>query len=439
MQWYLDLMKQFLSFRSISTDAQYKPDLAKTADFLVELLANNGFEAKAITWYSNPIVYGHYVVDASLPTYMIYGHYDVQPADISEWWEQDPFDMLIKDNKIIARGAVDNKGQIMIHIYTILELIKSNNLQYNIKFMIEWDEETWSPYLEKFMDDYKDLLACDIVIVSDGEIIGDHTPTIGAWFRWWCNMTINLKTADVDMHSGLFGGIVPNSAYEATKLLSKLYNERNWIAVDNYYDSVEEITPDIIANNKTLPINEEDIKHTTGIKSIVVQEWYDIVTANGLMPTIQISWLQSGYTWQGYRNAIPYTTTIKLNFRFAPGQDPQQTVDLFTTWVKKELPDYVDCIIETSDPYPAITINTQTEAVTRAADILWTIYNQKAVYRYCGAAIPVTWLFQSVLGADVVIADLANEDCRMHGVDENFRISCVEKWLKFSQEFFKKK
>lgn len=142
MQGYLDRMKQFLAFRSISTDAQYKPDLAATADFLVDLLASNGFDAKAITGYSNPIVYGHYVVDAALPTYLVYGHYDVQPADLSEGWAQDPFDMLLKDDKIIARGAVDNKGQIMIHIHTILDLIKNNNLQYNIKFMIEGDEET---------------------------------------------------------------------------------------------------------------------------------------------------------------------------------------------------------------------------------------------------------------------------------------------------------
>lgn len=143
------------------------------------------------------------------------------------------------------------------------------------------------------MHDHKDLLACDVVMVSDGEIIGDHTPTIGAGFRGGCNMTITLKTADVDMHSGLFGGIAPNSAYEATKLLSKLYNEKNWIGVDHYYDAVQEITDEIIANNKTLPISEEDIKHTTGIKALVVQEGYDIVTANGLMPTIQISGLQS--------------------------------------------------------------------------------------------------------------------------------------------------
>lgn len=137
MQNYLELMKQFIAFRSISTDTQFKDELEKTAEFLVDLLATNGFEAQAITGYSNPIVYGHYVVDPALPTYLVYGHYDVQPADISEGWEYDPFQLIIQDNKLVARGAVDNKGQIMIHIVTIIDLIKKGELKYNVKFMIE--------------------------------------------------------------------------------------------------------------------------------------------------------------------------------------------------------------------------------------------------------------------------------------------------------------
>ena len=292
MNKYLELMKQFLSFRSISTDPQYKPEMEKTADFLVALLKNNGFTAETITGYSNPIVYWHYVVDEKLPTYLVYGHYDVQPADKEEGREYDPFNLLIKDNKLIARWAVDNKGQIMIHIVTIIELIKNWQLNYNIKFMIEGDEETGSPYLEKFLDDHKELLACDVVLVTDWEIIGDHTPTIWASFRGGCNMTLTLKTADVDLHSWLFGGIAPNSAYEASKLLAKLYNEKNEIVIPWYYASVAQVTDAMKENNKNLPLDEEEIKASTGIKAIVVQEGYDLWTANGLMPTIQISGLQ---------------------------------------------------------------------------------------------------------------------------------------------------
>lgn len=436
MQKYLELMKQFIAFRSISTDTQFKDELEKTAEFLVDLLATNGFEAQAITGYSNPIVYGHYVVDPALPTYLVYGHYDVQPADISEGWEYDPFQLIIQDNKLVARGAVDNKGQIMIHIVTIIDLIKKGELKYNVKFMIEWDEETWSPFLARFVDEYKDLLACDLVIISDGEIIGHTTPTIGASFRGGCNMTLTLKTANVDLHSGLFGWIAPNSAYEATKLLSKLYNEKNEIFVPGYYDTVGVITDEMKQNNKTVPFHEENVKAMTGIKKILPPEWYDPVTANGLLPTIQISGIQSGYTWTGYRNAIPAKTMIKLNFRFAPGQHPENMVELFSQWVAKELPDYVEYTIDISDPYPAILIDLSHVEIGRAAQILGELYETETVYRYVWAAIPVTGMFQDVLGASVIIADLANEDCNMHGVGENFRLSCVEKGLEFSRQFF---
>lgn len=249
-------------------------------------------------------------------------------------------------------------------------------------------------------------------------------------------MTLTLKTANVDLHSGLFGWIAPNSAYEATKLLSKLYNEKNEIFVPGYYDTVGVITDEMKQNNKTVPFHEENVKAMTGIKKILPPEWYDPVTANGLLPTIQISGIQSGYTWTGYRNAIPAKTMIKLNFRFAPGQHPENMVELFSQWVAKELPDYVEYTIDISDPYPAILIDLSHVEIGRAAQILGELYETETVYRYVWAAIPVTGMFQDVLGASVIIADLANEDCNMHGVGENFRLSCVEKGLEFSRQFF---
>lgn len=436
MQNYLTLMKEFISFHSISTDEQYKWELEKTASFLVDLFITNGFSAQAITGYSNPIVYAEYVIDPHLPTYLIYGHYDVQPADKAEGRDEDPFKLQIDKQKITARGAVDNKGQIMIHIVTIIDLIQKGQLKYNIKFMIEGDEETGSPHLEKFIHDYKDLLACNVVMVSDGELIGDHTPTIGASFRGGCNMTLTLQTADVDLHSGLFGGIAPSSAHETMKLLGWLYNGKNEIAIPGYYDDVEEVSDTVRQNNESLPISVEEIKQTTGLQQLLVQDGYDMATANGLMPTIQVSGIQCGYTGMGYRNAIPYKTTVKLNFRFAPGQNPERTIELFKARAAEKLPDYVKYSMEISDPYPPILLDITHDEVKRAANILSKIYGKNCVYRYCGAAIPVTGLFKDVLGAAVVIADLANEDCYMHGVGENFTLSCIDKGIQFSTLFF---
>lgn len=436
MEKYLEQMKKFIAYHSISTDEQYKNDMSQTANYLIKLLNSHGCETQSITGYGNPIVVASYVVDKKLPTCLVYGHYDVQPADISEWRNQDPFAMEVTDEKIIARWAVDNKGQIMIHVISIINAIQNGDLQYNIKFMIEWDEETGSPFLEKFVKDHKELLSADLVMVSDGEIIGDHTPTLGAWFRGGANITLTLQTATVDLHSGLFGWIAPNSAHEASILINKLYTDGYKITIPGYYDDVVTLSDEIVENNKAVPFDAEEIKHITWIKSIYAMKDHDPVTINGLFPTIQVTWLQSWYTGNGYRNAIPHQTMIKFNLRLAPGQNQHQAIARFGEWVNTELPDYVDHTLEISDPYAAITIQTDNPHTIKAASIIEKIYNRAPVYRYCGAAIPVTWMFQDILDTSVIIADLGNEDCNMHGVGENFRLSCIQKGLDFSQKFF---
>ncbi len=432
---YRSLLTQFISYPSISTDPEHKNDMTQTAWFLVDLLSAHGFTAQAITGYSNPIVVARYITDPSYETVLIYGHYDVQPADLSEGWTNDPFVLTEREWRLYARGVVDNKGQIMIHIATVLDLISQGKLRYNIVFMIEGDEETWSPHLERFINEQKDLLKADYTLISDGEIIGDHTPTLIAAFRGGCNLTLTLRTASDDLHSGLYGNIAPNSAYEMSHLLGKLYDDRAMIAVPWRYDSVAPITPEQKENNTHVPFSFEETQQITGIKALYTPDGYDPTTANGLLPTIEISWIQSGYTGNGYRNAIPAQTMAKINFRFAPGQDAQQMMQLFSQRVTSQLPAYVDHTIEMSDAYDAITLRTDHPKVQEARDILSTIYGRAPILRYCGAAIPVTGLFQDLLWQTVIVVDLANEDCHMHGVDENFSISCIDKGLAFSQQF----
>lgn len=432
---YLPLLSSFITYPSISTDPAHKNDMISTADFLVDLLGNAWFTAEAIPGYGNPIVVAKYVSDPAAETVLIYWHYDVQPADIKEWRTADPFTLSERDWRIYARWAVDNKGQIMIHIATVLDLIQQDTLKYNIVFMIEWDEETWSPHLEQFISDHKELLQADYTLISDGEIIGDHTPTLTAWFRGGCNLTLILRTASDDLHSWLYGNIAPNSAYELSLLLGKLYDKQAMITIPGRYEDVAPITPKIIQNNKTVPFSLEDTKKITGITSLYTPAWYDPVTANGLLPTIEISWLQSWYTDSWYRNAIPAQSLVKINFRFAPGQDAEKMIALFSQRVADELPAYVEHTIETSDLYNAITLRTDYPKVQEARDLLKDIYWRSPVLRFCGAAIPVTGLFQDMLWQTVIVVDLANEDCHMHGVDENFSLSCIEKGLEFSKRF----
>lgn len=434
---YLQLLEQFIAFKSISTDPAYKNDCKVTADRLVDLLKNWWLDAKVIPNYGNPIVLANYIYDPSLPTLLIYGHYDVQPADASDWRTNDPFTLSQTEQKVFARGAVDNKGQIMIHIYTVLELIKTNNLRYNIKFMIEWDEETGSPFLTKFIEDYKDELKADYCIISDGEMIGNHTPTMTASFRWGANMTIKYISSKTDLHSGIYGGIAPSTSYELSKILSKLYDSNGLIAIPGRYDDLAPITDLQKANNAKVPFDIDEIKKISEIRDIWTPKGYDPVTANWLLPTIQISWLNSWYTWDGYKNIIPHQATAKINFRFWPWQSSTKMIDLFKNWIAENTPKYISFEIQTSDPYDAILLDVDNDINRSASQIISDIYNKPAIMRYCWAAVPVSGMFQNIW-MQVTIVDLGNEDCNMHGVDENFDKVCIEKWLEFSKKFLSK-
>ena len=223
---YKKLLTEFVSFKSISTDPEFKPEIEKTVEWLRNLFTENGFTVKVLHGKkTNPVVYSHYQTDDNAETVLIYGHHDVQPASIEEGWEQDPFTVLEKKDKWIARGVVDNKGQILIHIATVLDLIKANKLKYNVKFLIEGNEETSNDELSEIMRTEKELIKTDHVLISDGEIV-DGKPAIEASLRGGFNLTLALKTADNNLHSGIYGGAVPNAAFELSKLLSKLSTEK---------------------------------------------------------------------------------------------------------------------------------------------------------------------------------------------------------------------
>jgi len=451
---YLTLLEKSITFKSISTDPDYKESCNACADRYIQLFQNHGFKTEKITWYGNPLVFAHYEVDPSAKTYLVYGHYDIQPADLHDGRSHDPFTLTATPSpskhsgaewtvgrgsgwgKLYARWAVDNKGQHMIHIATILDLIKERKLVYNIKFLLEGDEETGSPDIPAAISDYSLLLKADTAIISDGEIIGNHTPTMTASFRGGANMTITLKTATTDLHSGIYGNIAPSASHEAALLISKLYTTDNTIAIPGRYDDLDPISEEVKANNAKVPFDADDVWKITWIKHIIIPHGYDPVTANGLLPTIQVSGISSGYTGNGYKNIIPWAATIKINFRFGPWQNAHNEIEKFKKRVNNTLPNYIEYNIDTSDPYHAISIDTDNEDTRRAATLLSEVFSKPCIMRYCGAAVPISWLFQDILNCTVIIADLGNEDCNMHGVDENIDIACIEKGLQFSRRFF---
>jgi acetylornithine deacetylase/succinyl-diaminopimelate desuccinylase-like protein len=319
-QEYLKLLKQFIKFKSISTDPQFKGEIENTVKWLTKLLENNGFKITIIQGNNHPIVLAEFIKNPSLETCLVYGHYDVQPANINEGWENDPFEILEKEDKLIARGIVDNKGQISIHIFTILELIKQDKLNYNIKFFIEGEEELGSPGLEEIIKNNKDILKADFFLLSDGTILANH-PAIEVSLRGIANITLSLQTSDKELHSGIYGSSAPNAIHEMSKFISNLYDKNNKINIDNFYDDIKVVSEFEKENNKKIPFDIEEYKRNSGTKVMLNEEGLDFRTQVGLRPAVNVVGVVAGYNGSGYKTSIPNIATAKFNFRLVDGQD----------------------------------------------------------------------------------------------------------------------
>ncbi|MDQ3239422.1 MAG: M20/M25/M40 family metallo-hydrolase, partial [bacterium] len=373
---YKKLLTQFVQFKSISTTSQYQNEIIQTAKWLNKIFQEQKFDSQIIQGYDNPIILAHHQANPSYKTCLIYGHYDVQPAEKSDGWESDPFELTETQGRLFARGAIDNKGQVLVHIASIFNLINENKLGYNITFMIEGNEETGSPHLEKFILDNQSLLQSDFVMLSDGEITANK-PVVELGFRGGANATITLTTATNDLHSGIYGGIAPNAALEMSKLLNSVYDQNNRITVPHFYDDVSEID-----QSNTIPFDITEYQKITGAKAISKEPEFDEYSCVGLRPSIQITGIQSGYTQQGYRNGIPFQTVAKINFRLVKNQNPEQILKLFKQHLQDTLPSYVDYQLETSDPYHGVKLDVKNEYVDKAIKLLTLHFKETPILKY---------------------------------------------------------
>lgn len=432
---YRELLDKFISFKSISTDESFKSEIDATAEFLKKTFESQDFKVKIIQEYGNPIVLAEYIHNESLETCLIYGHYDVQPAEKSEGWDSEPFQVEETENKLIARGIVDNKGQTLIHIASVFSLIQSGKLKYNIKFMLEGDEETGSPLLPKFVEDFSTDLECDFYMISDGTIIEDN-PIIEASFRGGFNAKLEIRTAKMDMHSGMYGGGVPNPIHLLSDFVSSLYKDDLSIAIPNFYDDVEDLSDFEIENNKSIPFSAENLEKITGVKKVLKENDFDFYSAVALRPSIQVTGINSGYTGVGFRNGIPATADVRINFRLAPSQNHEKIINLFEKHVKDFFDDYVDYKVEYQSRYTGIKLDLKNKFVRKAKEVLMKSFQKEVLINYVGGGLPIVTLFNEFISSSGVLAPLGNEDCNMHAVNENYDIDLIKKGIEFSEDFF---
>ncbi len=434
---YYQVLKELIAMKSISVHTEYIHDIEKTSMYLNTMLQDNDFDSEIIHGYGNPVVLWKYIVDVSLPTMLVYGNYDVQSADIGEWRNHDPFSLYITQDKIYGRGVAHNKWQFLIHLLTIFSLIETKKLGYNVIVLLEGNKETWSPYIEQFVHDYRQELVSDFFLVSDSCIVW-NAPCIDVWYRWWIHLTLHIKTANTDLHSWLYGGVVPNAIHEMNKILSKLYDGTNKITIPYFYYDVEDVPFDVIVQHKKVQINEQKLLDDFWLKTFLKDKKFDFLTQIGLMPTIQVTWIDAGYTRDEYKNTIPHQALAHINFRIVKNQNTKNTLAAFDQWLQTTLPEYITYDLNILSLYEPIKIDSNNFYIKKAEAVLSSVFSQTVFYKYSWAGSPIVEVVERIINAKPVLIPFTNQDCNVHGVNENFDIELIEKWFQFSYEFFKK-
>ncbi len=427
---YIKLLEELISFKTVSTTTDSSAEMNKAINWLQGLFTYNKFKTTLFTSkLGNPVLLSYYEVNPKFKTWLVYGHYDVQPAEKQSGWESAPFKLSNKDGKLWGRGAMDNKGQFLIHLISIFDLIKSKKLKYNIKFLIEGNEETGSEALMDIIEKHKRELSCDHILISDGDLVGDN-PVIEAGFRGVANATLTYETATNSVHSGEFANAIPNAAQELSKLISSIFGPEDNILIPDFNKGIKS------TRLIEIPLDFAAVKTRLGNKTFFINTDKNFHETVGQRPSISVTGFKSGYIEEGYANIIPNTAEARFNLRFGQDQDPDLLMKLFAAHIVSNTPEYVTAKLNFSNYVKAESLNLEDPELKKIAKLLENIYQDNVVYKFVGGTLPIIGKFKTALGVEPFSIPLANEDSNMHGANENISIANIEKGLIFSTKLF---
>ena len=434
----LDLLFEFLRFRSVSTNPERAPDMRTCAEWLCALLCHGGLQAEVAETGGHPAVLARGPEAPGRPTVLIYGHYDVQPEEPVNLWTSPPFEPAIRNKRVFARGATDNKGQILAHILGAIHLLREDgSLPVNLIFLIEGEEEVGSTHLDDFIRARRSDLRCDIIAISDTGMIAEGYPTLTQSLRGIAAMEVIVRGPATDLHSGIFGGAVMNPATALVKLLASLHDEHGRIAVRGFYDDVVKIDPAEREALAALPVSESDYQRETGVLLLHGEEGFSTVERIGIRPTAEINGLTSGYQGEGTKTVLPSTASAKLTFRLVPNQKPDRALNLVEIHFQNILPPGVELEIIRGHGGMPYALDLKSPWCGAALRALETTFGQKPALMREGGSIPIVQTFRDLLGSDTLLLGLAAPDCKAHAPDENFPIENFETGIRLHQNLLR--
>lgn len=426
---FLDELFDLLKIPSVSADPAYAGDVRKTAEFLVDKMKAAGADnVKLYETAGHPIVYGDKFISKDLPTVLVYGHYDVQPADPIELWTSPPFEPVIKktdlhpEGAIFARGSCDDKGQMYMHLKAFEAMCATDNIPVNLKFMIEGEEEVGSENLGKFCKKYADMLACDVVLLSDTSIIDNDTPSVTVGLRGLSYIEVEVVGPNKDLHSGVYGGAVANPVNILCQMISSLQDENNMITIPGFYDDVEVVSAgDRVEMNKA-PFNLDNYKKGLEIEEIHGEDGYTTLERTSIRPTLDVNGIWGGYIGEGAKTVLPSKANAKISMRLVPNQHPDKITELFTKHFESLAPPSVKVTVTPHHGgFPAIT-PTDGPEYKAAHMALEKTFGKSPIPQRSGGSIPIVALFEEVFGVKSVLMGFGLDSDDIHSPNEHYGI-----------------
>lgn len=434
----LDLLFDFLRFRSVSTKPDHAPQMRACADWLCGLLKSGGFAAEVAETGGHPAVLARGPAVPGRPTVLVYGHYDVQPEDPAGLWTSPAFEPSVRDGRVFARGATDNKGQILAHVLGAIGMLREEGtLPVNLVFLVEGEEETGSTNLAEVIRARRSELRCDIIAISDTGMVAQGHPTLTQSLRGIAAMEVIIRGPVMDLHSGIFGGAVANPATALVGLLARLHDNQGRVAVPGFYDDVVPPTPAERQALASLPLGEVDFQRETGVLLLSGEPGFTTLERIGIRPTAEINGLTSGYQGEGTKTVLPSRASAKLTFRLVPNQKPSRVLDLVAIHFQNHLPVGVEMEIVRGHGGMPYVIDTRSPWCAAALRALEQTFGRPPALMREGGSIPIVQTFRDLLGSDTLLVGLAAPDCRAHAPDENFPLENFETGIRLHQNLLR--
>jgi acetylornithine deacetylase/succinyl-diaminopimelate desuccinylase-like protein len=441
---FVDELISLLKIASVSADPAFKSEVLKCADEVAKFLKNAGADkVEVCQTKGNPIVYGEKFLDKNLPTILVYGHYDVQPADPIDLWTSPPFEPVIKktelhpEGAIFARGSADDKGQFFMHLKAFEAMMQTNTLPCNVKFIIEGEEEVGSENLGVFVNENQVKLACDVILISDTHIYSNEQPTVTTGLRGLSYVEVEVEGPNRDLHSGLYGGAVPNPIHVLSRMIAKLVDENGRITIDGFYDNVEEVSLEERGKMNELKDDPEHFKKSIGLSGVEGEAGFTTLERTSIRPTLDANGIWGGYIGEGAKTVIPSKAYAKISMRLVPYQTPEEITEKFTAYFKKIAPDNVKVKITPHHGGMPYVLPSNTKEFKAAQKAMEEAFGKEVLPYRSGGSIPITSMFEKVLNAKSVLMGFGLDSDAIHSPNEHYGLFNFYKGIESIPLFFK--